>query len=461
MRLRSGMILALGAGLLVLSGCAPAAAPAGPTASPTGRVYEPGIAPTETDLSQQALLRITQQRHEEALALAQQGIAQDSTNAVYYFLAGQAHIGLGDYDAADRMFDRAEELYPAYEIEIEPERATAWETAFRAGIEAYTAGNLDEAAQWWNRANLIYNVQPEGYINLGVVHSQRGEFDEAIEAYRQALAALEREPATRELTPEEVAEREESRVTVRENLVELLLHTEQFAEAEALIREQLEVEPDDPIVLANLAMALARQGRTDEAQEIYRQLLSQPDLTPVELFNIGVALFNSDSYEQAEEAFRRVAEALPNSRDAWFNYASALYAQDDYEALVPVGERLLELDPLNETSSLILAEAYREVGQNQRSLEVRQRHASLPVHVDALQMMPRPDRTRVSGVVVGNQAPAGTPIELRFTFYGQGGEVLGTQTVTVSAPATDEQAQFEVVLESEEPAAAYSYELLP
>lgn len=459
MRSRSRMLLTLGAGLLVLGGCAGATGTAGPTTSPTGRVYEPGTQPSQTRQSQAATLFIAQQNYEQALAQAQEGLEADSANPVHYFLAGQAYAGLGDYERANEMFERAEEIYPAYELDIEPEREAAWGVAFNRGVEAYNEGDIEEASEWWDRANRIYGIRPEAYMNLAVIHTQERDYDRAIEAYRGGLTALDREPATRRFEEEELAERAETRATMRRNLAELLGFTERYGEAEELIREQLEERPDDPELLSNLALSLSRQGREQEAQEIYGRLLAQPDLSADDLFNLGVALFNSENFEQSEEAFRRVTEMQPQSRDAWYNYANALYAREAYEDLVPVAERLVELDPLNQNSALILAQAYRQTQQSQRALEQLQRNESQPVHVDELQMRPREGETRITGTVVGNQAQQGTPVQLRFTFYGERGE-LGRETVTVNAPADEERANFEVVLQSEEPAVAYRYELV-
>lgn len=457
MRFRSGMILALGA-TLVLGGCAAGAAGGGgPTTSPTGKVYEPGTPPRESRFSSPATLFLAQEQYEQALAQAEQGIAADTANPIHFFLAGTALAGLGRVEEANEMFERAEAIYPAYEMEIEPTREQTWATLFNQGVEAYNAGNMEQAVEAWSKANLIYPVRPEAFLNLAVIYTQQNQYDQAITAYQQGLEAIDSRPQTRELTPEEVAERAQSGATMLENLAQLLTYTERFAEAEALYRQQLQEKPNDVGLQSSLAVTLARQGKEAEAQEIYSRLLGQTDLSGSELFNIGVAMFNSKNYEQAAEAFRRVTEALPNSRDAWYNYANALYANNDFTALVPVAERLVAVDPLNENSALILARAYREAKQNQQALQALQRNEEAPVHVEDLEMRPGEAQTTVRGRVIGNKAAAGTPVQLRFTFYGEAGE-LGVQTVTVNAPAADASADFEVVFP--QVAAGYKYELV-
>ena len=48
----------------------------------------------------------------------------------------------------------------AHRFEIEPAREGAWTDAFNAGVEAYNAGNMEEATTAWERANAIYTRDP-------------------------------------------------------------------------------------------------------------------------------------------------------------------------------------------------------------------------------------------------------------------------------------------------------------
>lgn len=461
MRVRSGLVLTLAAGL-VLGGCAAGAGgAAGPSTSPTGKTYAPGTRPTESRFTTPAKLYIAQGQFDRALQEAQQGVAADSTNPQHFFLLGQAHAGLGNFAAADSAWRRAEQIYPAYELEIEPARENAWADAFNAGVNAYNAGNAEEAAEAWRRANQIYSQRPEGFQNLAAIYTQASNYEQAIQAYRDALAAIESVPASRVLEEAEVAERQEAKSAIQENLAELLLFTDQYAAAEELFQAQLEEDPDNIALRAKLAAAIASQdGRQAEAQTIYNELLGRTDLDATTLMDIGVVLFQQEDFERAGQAFERVTQMRPNSRDAWYNRANALYAAEEWQALIPVGERLIELDPLNYDASLILARAYRDAGQNQDALEELQRMEATPIKLQKLETRQGAGRTTVRGEAIGNQAAAGSPVQLRFTFFGDDGTQLGTQNVTINAPAKDATAAFEVVFETETPALGYRYEVV-
>ncbi|MEX2467689.1 MAG: tetratricopeptide repeat protein [Gemmatimonadota bacterium] len=449
--------VAAGLTLLVAVGCARAASgPRGPVVSPTGIVYDPGIPPTETRYSQTAALYLRSDEPDRALELATEGIEADPANPVHYFLAGVAHARLGQHTQADELLAEAERIYPAYQLDIEPERLSAWAEAFNQGSEAYADGLDEEAIHAWRGATLMYQLRPEAHRNLAMLLSQEGRLDEAATVYADLLAGLEEVPATRILSEEELAERRADRLEAEARLADLFLMTNRFEEAEPLLRAQLARDPDDTEVRQNLASALVGQERWDEARSIYDGLLSERSLAETELHNLGVALFRAESPERAAEAFRRLVEARPTSRDAWFNYANALLAAEQWSTLVDVGDRLLWVDPLGENAGLLIARAHLESGDEQGALEQLHRIDGAPVHVENLFMQSRGRTTTLQGQIIGNEAEAGSPLQLRFIFYGEAGEARAD--TALAAPAEGESDAFEVSVGMR--ATAYRYEVV-
>ena len=445
--------------VMALAGCAARSAPGGPVVSPTGIVYTGGTPPTETRRSQTATLYLRQNRVDRALGLALEGIAADSTNPIHYFLAGVAYLRLGQYEPADSLFLDAERIYPAYVLDIEPEREAAWVQAFNAGIEAFDGGDWEATILIWTQATRIYDLRPEAHLNLGSLLAADARYEEAIDVYRQGLLGLEGIPVTRVFHEADLADRERARSDMEEGMLALLLSTSRFAEAEPMLRARLESDPGDVELRTALAAAVAGQGRQAEAIDMYSGLLSEGGLAPSALFNLGVQLFGSGAFTQAAESFRRLTELQPSSRDAWFNYANSLFAAESWEPLATAGSRLVELDPLGENAQLVTARAQLEIGDRPGAIASLDRADQAPVHVEGLQMQRSAAATTVFGRVTGNTAEAGTPLALRFTFYGDAGEPIGADTLTVSAPAPAESESFEVRFERA--AAAYRYEILP
>jgi tetratricopeptide (TPR) repeat protein len=407
--------------MALLSGCLGGPqGPTGPVISPTGIVYEPGTPPTQTRFSQTATLYLSTNRPERALELALEGVEADPGNPIHHFLAGVARTRLGALEEADGHFVQAVGLYPAYELDVEPEREAAWAAAFNQGADAYGDGDPAGAAAAWRGAAAIFDLRPEAHRNLGMLLQLEGRYAEAAEIYEEALEGLERVPATRVLEEGERQAREVLREELEDELARLYLATNQHARAEPLLRAQLRRSPDDLQTLGDLGAALAGQGRREEAAEIYAVLLSQEGMEATQLFNLGIALFRTDDFPRAGEAFRRVTELRPTSRDAWFNYANALFAHQAWEELAGVGDRLLELDPLNESAALITARAHLERG-TRRAPSAAWTASKTPRPRGRAPHGSRGRGDPIRGWMAGNQAEPGAPHRLRFAFYGDNG----------------------------------------
>ncbi|MEQ1855059.1 MAG: tetratricopeptide repeat protein [Longimicrobiales bacterium] len=443
--------------VLLLCGCVSRpSGPVGPVVSPTGIVFEGGIPPRETRASQTATLYLRSALPDRALERALEGIAADSTNPIHFFLAGVAHARLGQYASADSMFTAAQSIYPAYQLDIEPEREAAWGQAFNDGLQAYEEGDVTRTIDIWAGATLMFDLRPEAHRNLASLLITEGRYPEAIEAFEGALVGLGKVPVARLLTLEETRDREASRSELEEDLAPIYLITGMFAEAEPLLRRQLEREPDNVELRAELAAALTGQGREEEARVVYETLLEEPTLESTELFNLGTGLFRSGEYAQAAEAFARLTTIHPESRDAWFNYVNSLFAAESWTELQSAGPRLIAVDPLGENARLITARAQLESGDRQGALESLRGAEQLPVFLESLRMQRSGAATTIIGDLTGNMADAGTAVTVRFVFYDDAAQEIGTTTVTLAAPPTGESVDFEVRFEGV--ASAYRYE---
>lgn len=230
-----------------------------------------------------------------------------------------------------------------------------------------------------------------------------------------------------------------------------------------------------PDAVFNVAVIASERGDYDRAargfEETLRILEAQPADTAVAelaaraetrrnamagLLNVGAQRFSAEDYPGAAVVFKRLTELDPTSRDAWYNYALALYQQQRWPELLPVAQRVVEIDPLNENANVLVFNAYKEQGQNDRALQVLERIEALPVKVTQVQISSQNGRSTLAGTVEGGNARAGTPVRLEFTVFGDG-QTLGTQSVTVNAPAEGATANFEVALDTPTPVSSYRY----
>ena len=402
-----------------------------------------GIRPEDNTHTRSAQLFLTQAqtmgdvaRYDQAYEAALQSIQTEPMNPLGFFQAGQAEVGRGNYEAADTLFEKALELYPAYDEDVELQREAAWIDLFNQAIEPMNQGNYAEGARLLQAAEAIYPAQrPEALINLGVAYANLDQIDEAIDAYGTALEVI-RGPATAEADSATAANWLDSEASVAFNLANLLSRAERYDEAAAEYRAYLSNNPGDVSALSNLAAVFAASGQPDSAQAIYDDLLSQPNLGMRDLFNIGVGLYQSQVFDRAAEAFGTVAETSPQSRDAAYNWAQSLYDGEDWESLATVGMRLVELDSHNPNSYTLVAKALIETGQEQEAVRMLETGRDLPFTLQDTQIRPDPSGgATVTGQLVNNTLDAGSTVTLRVHFYAEDGSELGTTDVRIVAPA--------------------------
>jgi tetratricopeptide (TPR) repeat protein len=432
--------------------------PPEPVTGPTGYLYPLGTPPSETRFSQTATLFFREQNFARALELALEGIEADPGNPVHYLLAGMSYLSLDDFPNSDEMFREAQRIYPAYELDIEPQREAAWGEAFNAGLAAYGEGDVQGTIERWNDATLMYDLRPEAHRNLAGLLATEGRYAEAIDVYEKAIAGLAKRPATEVLSEADSQARQESTADLEDQLSTLLMLTDRYAEAEPLLRRRLARDSESVQVRSDLASALNALGRAEEARGIYAALLSEGGLQATELFNLGVGLFRVEDFAGAEVAFRRLTELQPESRDAWFNRANVLFAMENWTTLSEVGARLLELDPLGQNALLIAARAQLEIGNRDAAVQILQRADATPVYLGGLRLRRAGVGTTVEGELTGNVAPQGSAVDLLFTFFGDGGVPVGTEVVTAEAPPEGESVPFVVALAGR--ALSYRYELV-
>ncbi|HEX6939605.1 MAG TPA: tetratricopeptide repeat protein [Longimicrobiales bacterium] len=433
-----------------------------------------------------------QQLYQKALESARMAIQEDSTNPQGWFVAGQAYANLGDFENADASWDKAEALYPDFRSEIATERENAWVRAYNEGVGALQQDDLDAAIAFMEKADAIYQGRPEARLQLGVFYARKNDFDKAISAYRGALEILRATPSF-EMDSAMQADWAANEELAVSNLAQLLSSSGRDAEAEALFREILAEDSTNIRALVSLAEVLTRQGKNAEADQIYADLIGRDDLSYAHYLTIGVGMFEAEQYEQSANAFRKAVQANPYSRDAYYNLAQALFMQADtleeehekargaaatelgaklteiYKELAASGEKVLELDPFNRNIIAYMARAYQALSEltsdNAAKQEYRakiqaalQRHEEAAFEVMDISIIPGETEVTMNGRVMNLKLQEGAPIRLRVHMRDTAGTVIGSQEVTISAPAANDVADFRVTVPVTGELAGWSYE---
>lgn len=154
------------------------------------------------------------------------------------------------------------------------------------------------------RALEIDSQSPEAYNLLGYVAALQGEFEDAIEHYRQAIAL------------------DDTYLEAMLNAAEVYIHPlNDFDEAIEMCEQALDLaETDDEIVDAQLLMfdALLAKGELEEARALCRRFPSGPFENPSHTFLVGRALYEVAEVDRAAPLIEAVAKAQPHNPEAWY-----------------------------------------------------------------------------------------------------------------------------------------------
>jgi tetratricopeptide (TPR) repeat protein len=154
------------------------------------------------------------------------------------------------------------------------------------------------------RALEIDSQSPEAYNLLGYVAALKGEYEEAVEHYRQAIAL------------------DDTYLEAMLNAAEVYIHPlGEFDDAIAMCDQALELaETDDEVVDALLLKfdALLGKGEIDEASVVCAQFPSGPFENPNHVFLVGRAYYEIGDIDHAEPLIEDSVKQNPKNPEAFY-----------------------------------------------------------------------------------------------------------------------------------------------
>jgi tetratricopeptide (TPR) repeat protein len=442
-----------------------------------------GEAPRDDDQTGQASLFLFQAQstddparaqtsYQQALGAAQAAIQLDPTNPQAHLLAGQAHLGLGDLEAADAALTEAERLYPRYALDVTFIREGEWIDAFNVGVQALQANDHPTAISSFETAHSIYRGRPEAMIQLGALYSLNNRPEESAEMFGAALEMMEGPLAERVEDPALLATFPENIEIARFQRAQLLFQLERYAEAAELYQEVVDANPTDLMAYSNLGASLIAAGQTERASEVYADLLARTDLGVREYNLIAIGAYNGNLYQQAAEAWGRANEILPQNRDFLYNQAQALYLYINPGAgaappadaavvaaeLVEVTTRLIALDTHNRNvyRFQLIAMQAMQADQTQivAALEALE---AIPFEFPNMQLGAVDGGYVLQGELTNWTAEPGSTASVTFRFYDEAGTEVASEQMSFTLPGAEETAAFQVDVPTEVEILGYNY----
>jgi tetratricopeptide (TPR) repeat protein len=354
--------------------------------------------------------------------------------------------------AADSAFDEVERVAPGCAAETNDYRRPAWAPLVNAAAELVNSDQLDSAEKLIKRADVIYQASPHTSYFSAIIAQKRNDLAGAIAANKRTMDMITAEQAAKDEGAGQI------RNQVMYNYAVLLAAQadaqtgdQQKAtarEAVAAYKAFLEAYPSDEqrtSAQAGMGRMLAALGDTAAVASVFGEMVADPSkYTESQLIEGGTTAFNSSRFDAAAKLFEAVLQRNPYYRDALFNLANTYWSQNQWDKMMPVAQRLAQVDPNNQDAWQLLAIAYKgrgDVAKAAKNLALeRAMYDTAVKHVERKNaLMSRVAFTQFShdgakhtlrGTVENASAKPAT-YTVRFEFLDKDGQPVAAKEVTV------------------------------
>ncbi|MEA2561827.1 MAG: hypothetical protein QOH06_3331 [Acidobacteriota bacterium] len=156
------------------------------------------------------------------------------------------------------------------------------------------------------------------------------------EKYADARAAYEK--ALVQLEPE-------NHPAIMRGIARTWFQEKQPDKAVEVLKQALQIKPDDAESLRLIINLLVAQGKEKEAAEYMAKLPQGETVDPATLLNIGIKFYNEGKMAEALTEFNKVVGENPNLPDAYYYRGLAFLASGKSAEAKADFQKLLELDP--------------------------------------------------------------------------------------------------------------------
>jgi tetratricopeptide (TPR) repeat protein len=219
------------------------------------------------------------------------------------------------------------------------------------GVESFNAGDEELAAQSFRRAGTVAKYESLGDVWLGQMYYEDDRFDEAREAFQQAVDADFTDP---------------------DALRGLAMSLQMLGDSDGASYHYLMALaylPGDFESRINLGIVYYNQGRVADAIEQLEQARSaEPDYYYTH-YLLGRVLHDAAEFESAEAALQRAIELNPDHEDSHLRLGELQEARGQTQEAVASYRRAVELSPDDPYVQSALADALTEVQDPDGALE--------------------------------------------------------------------------------------------
>lgn len=240
------------------------------------------------------------------------------------------------------------------------------------------AGKYDQASDLLKRAISVQSSYVQAHNDLGAIYMKQNRLDEAEQTLRQAIklndrwylpqlnlgVVLNRQRKHKEaaILLTQLRNRNPEQPKIHPPLIEALIESHQWAQAEEELEKALTVKGGDVVDLKiKLGMVTLRQAKLSAAVAAFRDAVSIEPENSLAQFNLGAALLESGNLDEAESALRH-AYRIEGARmpGAQLQLGQLYFKKKDYPKAIEAFEAYLR-DLPNAPNAAQVREAVRKL----------------------------------------------------------------------------------------------------
>ena len=289
-------------------------------------------------------------------------LAGSDPSAVVHNVIGALYFEKGDTERAIQHFKEAIALERAYQ----PAKKNLFKIYLGKGKELVRDKAFSEAIDLLLDGIVIFPNKPELHNTLGIAYGETGQFQKAIDQYKEALR----------INPVFMPAKKNLALSYNNQGVKYSgasqwdKAVEAYNQALKLMPDMAEPKKNISSAYWNRAVELSRAGRDMEAVAAYRQVLTRDPRNKEAYNNLGAIYFRVGNYESAIAQFRSALKLDPGSRElrenlaiAYHKRGSALLEKKAYSQAAAEFEKGLEIAPDNINLHLVLAQVYQRLAK--------------------------------------------------------------------------------------------------
>ena len=286
---------------------------------------------------------------EPCIALAQIEQALGNSDAMFYALEQackrapkdpSVRAMYGDALLGARRFTQAAKIYRAG-LKLQPQQVM-WKIRLAAVLQELPSG-LNEAIKLHRQVLKVRSSEASAHYNLGTALKRAHDFDNALAAYRSAVA----------LAPKDA--------DMRFSLANLLVELEHFEEAVIELNQLLQLKADFSAALEPLSYANKKLGRAEESIKAAQSLVDSAGKNAQTLAILASAQIVGGDYSAAIKSCNEGLQESPGHRRLLADKIIALSGNKANSNNKKTAQALLDLDNLLQVSTIDTPTPYRDM----------------------------------------------------------------------------------------------------